>query len=79
VGLAGRSAAGDHHSDLTLNPQERSTPAALIGDVQAPDAEQAVREAIARYGISNPQEEVRLAAHRVKRLNSHLVSVIASR
>ena len=26
VGLVGRSAAGDHHRDLTLNPQERSTP-----------------------------------------------------
>ena len=29
----------------------RATPARLIGYVQAPDAEQAVKEAIARYGI----------------------------
>jgi hypothetical protein len=30
----------------------RSTPAALVGYVEAPDAEQAVKEAIATYGIS---------------------------
>ena len=34
----------------------------------APDAEQAVKEAIARYGISNPQQQVRLAAQRVKEI-----------
>jgi hypothetical protein len=33
----------------------RATPARLIGYVKAPDAEQAVKEAIARYGIDNPQ------------------------
>jgi hypothetical protein len=46
----------------------RSTPAVLIGYVQAPDAEQAVKEAIVRYGISNPQEQARLAAQRVKEI-----------
>jgi hypothetical protein len=35
----------------------RATPARLIGYVQAADAEQAVKEAIARYGIDNPQEQ----------------------
>ena len=38
----------------------RATPARLIGYVQAPDAEQAVKEAIAQYGIDNPQEQARL-------------------
>jgi hypothetical protein len=33
----------------------KSTPARLIGYVQAPDAEQAVKEAIARYGIDTPK------------------------
>jgi hypothetical protein len=47
----------------------RSTPAVLIGYVQAPDAEQAVKEAIARYGISNPQQQARLAAQRVKEVS----------
>jgi hypothetical protein len=46
----------------------KSTPARLIGYVQAPDAEQAVKEAIAQYGISNPQEQARLAAQRVKEI-----------
>ena len=36
--------------------------------VQAADAEQAVKEAIARYGIDNPQEQARLAAQRVKEI-----------
>ena len=46
----------------------RATPARLIGYVQAPDAERAVKEAIARYGIDNPQEQARLAAQRVKEI-----------
>ena len=46
----------------------KSTPARLIGYVQAPDAVQAVKEAIARYGIDNPQEQARLAAQRVKEI-----------
>ena len=45
----------------------RATPA-LIGYVQAPDAEQAVKEAIARYWIDNPQEQARLAVQRVKEI-----------
>ena len=46
----------------------RSTAARLIGYVQAADAEQAVKEAIARYGIDNPEEQARLAAQRVKEI-----------
>ena len=37
----------------------RSNARHIIGYVQASDAEQAVKEAIARYGISNPQEQAR--------------------
>jgi hypothetical protein len=44
----------------------RSMPAALIGHVQAPDAERAIKEAIAKYEISSPHERARLAAVRVK-------------
>jgi hypothetical protein len=46
----------------------RATPARLIGYVQAPDAEKAAKEAIAWYGIDNPQEQARLAAQRVKEI-----------
>jgi hypothetical protein len=43
----------------------RSTLAALIGHVQAPDAERAIKEAIAKYEI-RAHEQARLAAKRVK-------------
>jgi hypothetical protein len=47
----------------------RSTPAILVGYVQAPDdPEQAIREAIAKYEISSPVEQSRLAAVRVKEI-----------
>jgi hypothetical protein len=42
----------------------------LVGYVEAEDAEAAVKEAIARYGISNPHEQARLAAQRVKEISS---------
>ena len=44
----------------------RSTPAAFIGYVEAPDAEQAIQAAISRYQISNLHEQARLAAQRVR-------------
>jgi hypothetical protein len=47
----------------------RSTPAALIGHVEAADAEQAIKEAISKYAITNPQEQDRLAAQRVKEVD----------
>jgi hypothetical protein len=43
-----------------------STPAALIGHVEAPYAGHAIKEAIAKYEISRPHEQARLAARRVK-------------
>jgi hypothetical protein len=44
----------------------RSTPAALIGHVQTPDAEQAIKEAIREFGITDPGQQKRLAAQMVK-------------
>jgi predicted chitinase len=44
----------------------RATPAALVGHVEAPNAEQAVKAAIEKYEITNPHEQARLAAQRVK-------------
>jgi hypothetical protein len=44
----------------------RSTPAAFVGYVEAPDAERAIQAAISRYEISNPHEQARLAAQRVR-------------
>jgi hypothetical protein len=41
---------------------------AFAHEPKAPDVEQAVKEAIAQYGISNPQEQARLAAQRVKEI-----------
>jgi hypothetical protein len=38
----------------------KSTPAAIVGYVQAPDAEQAIKAAIERYEISSPIEQARL-------------------
>jgi hypothetical protein len=36
--------------------------------VLVPDAEKAVKEAIARYGIDKPNEQARLAAQRLKEI-----------
>ena len=46
----------------------RSTPAALIGHVEAPDAEQAIEEAIRQFGIADPEQQKRLAAQPVKEI-----------
>ena len=43
----------------------RSTPAAEIGTVEAPDAESAIKEAIRVYGINDAEQQKRLAARRV--------------
>ena len=48
----------------------RGTPAAFIGYVEAPDAEQAIQAAISRYEISSPHEQARLAAQRVREVGS---------
>jgi len=41
------------------------TPAVEIGWVDAPDAETAIKEAIQRYGITDREQQKRLAARRV--------------
>ena len=43
----------------------KSTPAADLGTVQAPDAEAAIKAAIERFGIKNPQHQQRLVARRI--------------
>jgi hypothetical protein len=50
----------------------RSTPAALIGHVEAPDAEQAIRDAIRQFGITDPEQQKRLAAQPVKEIKRAL-------
>jgi hypothetical protein len=44
----------------------RSTPAAFVSYVEAPDADQAIEAAILQYGIKSPHEQARLAAQRVR-------------
>ena len=44
----------------------RATPAAFIGHVEAPDAEEAIKEAIRKFGITDPEHQKRLAAQPVK-------------
>jgi hypothetical protein len=43
-----------------------ANPAALIGYVEAPDAEQAIRIAIREFGITNPEHQKRLVAQRAE-------------
>jgi len=43
----------------------KGTPAAVIGHVKAADAASAIEEAIKRFGISEPEQQRRLAARRV--------------
>jgi hypothetical protein len=40
--------------------------AALIGYVEAPDQEQAIKAAIREYGITNPEHQKRLVAQRTE-------------
>jgi hypothetical protein len=48
----------------------KSTPAAIIGYFKAPDADQAIKLAIAERTISDPHEQSRLAAQRVREVSS---------
>jgi hypothetical protein len=41
----------------------KSTPAVEIGYVEAADAEQAIKTAIERYGMTNPVHQQRLSEH----------------
>jgi hypothetical protein len=43
----------------------KSTPAAEIGTVEAADAEAAIKAAIEKFNITNPQQQQRLMARRV--------------
>jgi hypothetical protein len=43
----------------------KSTPAADLSTVQAPDAEAAIKAAIEQFGIKNPQHQQRLVARRI--------------
>jgi hypothetical protein len=42
----------------------KGTPAALLGHVEAPDEETAIKKAIEEFGITNPQLQKRLLAQR---------------
>jgi hypothetical protein len=42
------------------------SPAALIGYVEASDAEQAIQAAIREFGITNPEHQKRLVAQRTE-------------
>jgi hypothetical protein len=44
----------------------KGTPAAVIGHVEAPDAESAIKEAIRQFNITDPEQQKRLAARRVR-------------
>lgn len=44
----------------------RGTPAEFIGYVEAPDEEQAIKEAIKRFEIKDPEKQKRLVARKVK-------------
>jgi hypothetical protein len=43
-----------------------ATPAEFIGYVKAPDEEQAIKEAIKEFEISDPEKQKRLVARRVR-------------
>jgi hypothetical protein len=44
----------------------KSTPAAVVGYVDAPDAESAIKEAIEKFGITDREQQQRLIARPVK-------------
>jgi hypothetical protein len=44
----------------------KGTPATMIGHIEAPDAETAIKDAIKRFGITDPEGQERLAARRTK-------------
>jgi hypothetical protein len=46
----------------------KASPAAIVGHVNAPDAEQAIKEAIREFGITDPEQQKRLAAQPVKEI-----------
>jgi hypothetical protein len=63
---AGRSSVGPKSRKLYRwrITRIRASPAALIGYVEAPDQEQAIKAAIREYRITNPEHQKWLAAQR---------------
>ena len=51
----------------------KASPAAVLGHVNAPDADQAIKQAIREFGITDPEQQKRLAAQPVKEI-FHLVA-----
>jgi len=43
----------------------KGTPAAVLGHVEAPDAESAIKAAIEKFAITDPEQQKRLAARPV--------------
>jgi hypothetical protein len=44
----------------------KKSPAALVGYVNAPDQEQAIKRAIEVFGISDPVRQSRLSAYKIR-------------
>jgi hypothetical protein len=44
----------------------KGTPALPIAHIEAPDAESAIKEAIKKFGITDPDQQAQLAARRTK-------------
>lgn len=44
----------------------KATPAVDIGTVEAPDADSAIKAAIEKYKITDPEKQRRLAARRIR-------------
>ena len=44
----------------------KGTPAVFVGEVEAPDAETAIAKAIEEFHITDPEQQKRLAARRVR-------------
>jgi len=44
----------------------RGTPAEIIGHIEAPDADTAIKEAVRKYRITDPEKQKRLIAQRME-------------
>jgi hypothetical protein len=51
---------------VTLASRIKGTPAAILGRIEAPDAESAIKKWIETYEITNPDQQQRLVARLVK-------------
>jgi hypothetical protein len=48
----------------------KKTPAALLGYVNAPDQAEAIRKAIVSFGVTDPTQQSRLSAVKVKEVSA---------